>query len=319
MKVNRLLLIVPKFFSYEIYIRNELIKLGFYVDLVYENIDEFSIKYKLQKKIGIDKTSYFNRYYWKKIYNKQYDFVLVIRGSTLTTDLMEDMIKFYPNAKFYLYQWDSVKNNSNTINISRYFDKVSTFDPKDAYKYGWDYRPLFFVKSCERNKKRNIDIAFICTLHSKRARIYKLLKKYNYKKYIYVYSKLSHFIKERFLNKNHDYVDMSLFDIKFISISLKQLNTIMSNTNIIVDYTHPNQTGFTMRICEAIGNRCKIVTNNKLIKEADFYNENNIYIYDEDNFMIPENFMKTPYFELSQDVYNKYKLSSWIKDIINYE
>ena len=93
----------------------------------------------------------------------------------------------------------------------------------------------------------------------------------------------------------------------------------MAASNIVVDYTHLSQTGFTMRTCEAIGHRCKLVTNNKLVKEADFYNENNVYIYDVDNFQIPESFINSPYQELSKEIYERYSISNWIKEIINYE
>ena len=41
MKEENLLLIIPKFFSYEKYIKNELEKIGYKVCLIYENADEF--------------------------------------------------------------------------------------------------------------------------------------------------------------------------------------------------------------------------------------------------------------------------------------
>lgn len=73
---------------------------------------------------------------------------------------------------------------------------------------------------------------------------------------------------------------------------MSEVNDIMSKSNIIVDYTHPQQTGFTMRTCEAIGHRCKLVTNNKNILKADFYIKDDIYVYDEDEFDIPIEFIK---------------------------
>lgn len=134
-----------------------------------------------------------------------------------------------------------------------------------------------------------------------------------------MYSKFSHFVKERYLNRNTDFSGVSLKNVRFKSLSLENSNEIMAASNIVVDYTHLSQTGFTMRTCEAIGHRCKLVTNNKLVKEADFYNENNVYIYDVDNFQIPESFINSPYQELSKEIYERYSISNWIKEIINYE
>lgn len=93
----------------------------------------------------------------------------------------------------------------------------------------------------------------------------------------------------------------------------------MALSDSIVDYTHPNQTGFTMRTCEAIGNRCKLITNNKRIMDADFYNPNNIYVYDLDNLYIPYSFINNEYEELPEEIFERYSLENWLKDILCYK
>ena len=55
-----------------------------------------------------------------------------------------------------MYQWDSIKNNPNALSISEEFDEVSTFDVEDSKKYGWKYRPLFYIKSNDRIKKESM-------------------------------------------------------------------------------------------------------------------------------------------------------------------
>lgn len=317
--MKTLLFIAPYFFSYEKYIANELEKLGYKVYIIYENVEEFSYLSKLMIKLKGDKQTYYDNYYKKKISSIKFDLVLVIRGSFLSLDVINYIKEYSPNAKFYMYQWDSVNNNSNALEIASSFDQVSTFDIHDAEKYKWNYRPLFYINSSSRVGSRKYDVAYICTLHSQRIRVFQKLKKIDGKKYLYLYSKFSHFIKERYFHKNIDFDGISLNDVEFKPLSLEQVNVVMGESNIIIDYTHPAQTGFTMRTCESIGHRCKLVTNNKLVKEADFYNENNIYIYDTDNFEIPDSFLKIPFTELPQEVFNRYSISSWIKEIIDYE
>lgn len=313
-KDKNLLLIVPKYFSYEDRIKNELIKMGFNVLMVYENVDEFSIKCKCVKMIKGDISNYTNKYYIARVENQRFDYVLAIRASTLTKYVIEYLKEKSPSAEFYMYQWDSVKNNPNALEIAPYFDKVSTFDMGDAKQYGWNYKPLFYTESSERNATRAIDIAYIGTLHSKRVRIYNKLKKQDCVKYLYLYAKFSHFLKEKYLKKSPEYLEILPKDVHYKSLSLSEVNDIMSKSNIIVDYTHPQQTGFTMRTCEAIGHRCKLVTNNKNILKADFYIKDDIYVYDEDEFDIPIEFIKKEYVPLEKTIYENYSITSWLKE-----
>lgn len=315
----KVLLIIPKFFSYENYIKNELEKLGYYVYLIYENPDEFSFKAKFQISLLNNKQKYYDKYFKNKIKNKRFDIVLAIRAAFLSESIIEYIRSTSPDAKFYMYQWDSIKNNHNALVISTLFDKVMTFDIDDSKKYGWKYRPLFYIKSADRSGKRKYDISFIATLHSKRVRIYQIIKKSNRNCFLYLYSRCSHYLKERYINKNPDFLDVSFKEIKRKPLSLEETNTIMANSDIIVDFTHPNQSGFTMRTCEAIGNKCKIVTNNKNIVKADFYNPNNIFIYNEPNYDIPEYFIKRDYIELSDEIYERYSLTNWVNEIMSNE
>lgn len=315
----KVLLIIPKFFSYENYIKNELEKLGYYVYLIYENPDEFSFKAKFQISLLNNKQKYYDKYFKNKIKNKRFDIVLAIRAAFLSESIIEYIRSTSPDAKFYMYQWDSIKNNHNALVISTLFDKVMTFDIDDSKKYGWKYRPLFYIKSADRSGKRKYDISFIATLHSKRVRIYQIIKKSNRNCFLYLYSRCSHYLKERYINKNSDFLDVSFKEIKRKPLSLEETNTIMANSDIIVDFTHPNQSGFTMRTCEAIGNKCKIVTNNKNIVKADFYNPNNIFIYNEPNYDIPEYFIKRDYIELSDEIYERYSLTNWVNEIMSNE
>ena len=49
----------------------------------------------------------------------------------------------FPRARLSLYFWDSIENAPRARRIAPLFDQVATFDPVDAEKLGWIYRPLF--------------------------------------------------------------------------------------------------------------------------------------------------------------------------------
>jgi hypothetical protein len=88
------------------------------------------------------------------------------------------------------------------------------------------------------------------------------------------------------------------------------------NTKIILDIQHDNQVGLSFRPYEAMGLRKKLITTNHFIKEYDFYNPNNIFILDKDINDIPDSFLNSPYEEISEEIYNKYKLENWVKSIL---
>lgn len=313
-----MLLIVPRFFTYEAKIKNSLEQLGFDVFMVYENIDEFSFNCKVATALD-KKEDYLDSYYIKKIAKRHFDIVLAIRASTVSVKVIDLLRVASPNAKLYLYQWDGINNNANALHIASLFDKVSTFDINDSKSYGWTYRPLFFTDETSRSGNRLFDFAYICTLHSDRMKIYKNLKQLDGNNFLYLYSKFSHYIKEKYIKRNPLFLGASDSEIKFKILKSREMNTILSESNIVVDYTHPGQSGFTMRTCEAIGHRCKLVTNNKNIVHADFYNPNNVYLYDLNNFYIPTEFIRSPYLELPKKVYDYYSIKSWVREIIDYE
>lgn len=72
-----------------------------------------------------------------------------------------------------------------------------------------------------------------------------------------------------------------------------------------------------MRTFECLGNRIKLITENKDIVNYDFYDKENIYIIEkkEDIEKIPVEFFKTPYKEIDKDILEKYSFRGFVKEI----
>lgn len=316
--MSKIALITPKFFGYEKIIIEELVKKGYDVDFIPENILETSKLYKLFSLIPEVKSLMIDNYFIKRL-KKQYDIIFIIKGYYLSTKVLDYLKEYYPKAKMYMYQWDSVKNNPNSLKVSKYCEKCFTFDMDDAKKFNWRYRPLFFFQESKRTDKRKYDISFICSLHSKRIKIYKYIRKMFRDKrlYLYLYSPRYNYYKQKYLKQNKTYIGVQDNNIRFKSLSVFVANEVMANSNIIVDYTHPDQNGLTMRTCESIGHRCKLITNNKNVRNMNFYNTNNVYIYSEEDINIPEEFMLSQYSELPEHIYSYYSIEYWLKEILN--
>lgn len=320
--IMKMILIAPKFYGYENKIINKMKEIGIEVTFIPENIVEYDFKYKLFNSLLKNKEEIINKYYidcLKKCDN-DCDIIFIIRGYYISASVFHYIKKKYPNIKICTYQWDSVKNNPNALIVAQYGDRNSTFDPMDAKKYNWNYRPLFYFETTNSNKNRIYDLAFISSLHSQRIKIFNKLKSYReYKKFLYMYSHAVNYYKQKYLYKNNDYIECTDKDIKFISLSVEKANKVMSESRVIIDYTHPNQTGLTMRTCESIGHRCKLITNNSYVKNMDFYNPNNIFVFDQDNFSIPSYFMNSKYQDIDKEIFYKYSIECWIKEIIGID
>ncbi len=321
---KNILLILPKFFGYDHIIVSRLNQAGANVFKVYEDMDEVNYFFRFIN-------AYFPRYMpmvMDKYFLKKFlpiannlDYVFLIRGEFLNPEVIERLREKTPQKCTYcMYQWDSVKNNKNALNLQRYFDKVSTFDPVDAEEYGWNYRPLFFIPELIESDEPELDVLYMCSLHSKRIEILNKLKKICKEKklvlYKRVYSKKIIYYKRKYLDKREGYVNADNDDVSAKKIDVNDTYKFYNKTKVIVDYTHPGQKGFTMRTIEALGCKKKLVTNNKLIKNADFYDENNIFVYDGEELEIPDDFIHKKCNELDKNIYEKYSVDTWLSSIL---
>ncbi len=325
---KNIVLICPKFYGYEDYIADDLRKRGATVHLIFENVNWVKLSYRfVYVYMPGKKERLLKKYYTKHLRNvlSDLDYFFVIRGSSLSPVILEMAKASTPKScNYILYQWDGVANNKTALDIAPYFDRLYTFDINDAETYGWNYRPLFYIpENSDKTVDKDIDVLFICALHSNRAKILNKLKVlcdergYNLKAIVHLNRFL--FYKYKYLNKKPEVVDADPKDLTFKPLTIKQSYELYSRSKVVVDYTNVHQTGYTMRTIESFGNRCKIATNNKLIKDADFYSDINNFVYDEDNFDIPDEFFKTPYFTMPDELYQKYSLASWLDDIMGIE
>lgn len=323
LKGKKILYITPKYYGYEEKVFYALKEHGAEIFQIYENMEEVSFLYRFAYVyLPEQKPAIMTRYYIRNIskISGNIDFVFVIRGASITVEVMEYIKGRFPDSKYIMYQWDGVKNNPNALTISKYFDSIFTFDVVDADEYKWNYRPLFFTDNISENSgTREIDIAYICSLHSDRVLILNKLKKMckerNLTYFFHMYSKKIIYYKRKYLDRKPEYLAANNLDVKFNALSIDDTYEIYCKSKAVVDYTHPGQTGYTMRTIECLGNCCKLITNNKFITEAEFYNANNIYVYDEVSLEIPQAFLDAEYVSMDASKYYYYSLDGWVDSI----
>lgn len=95
---------------------------------------------------------------------EQIDIFLAIKGDGLTTEHLRYIKQRSPHMRLLLYEWDSL-NNFDYSSLIPFFDKVMTFDFKDAKDFSLNYLPLFYTEDInpEPSVKEDIDILMIGT------------------------------------------------------------------------------------------------------------------------------------------------------------
>lgn len=322
--MKKMLFIAPAFFGYWRKIKEELEHREFEVYYINQSLTTQGIikrcidRYggeKIRSKMSFD-------YYvteMKKIPDN-IDYVFVIKGDSLNESILRMVKMKYYNAVFIMYQWDSSVNSPNMVGIAGFFDKIYTFDRRDAERYSWEYRPLFYDSSDCHRVEKDYDLSFICTLKFRRGKVYKQLKRMSLEKGIrffsYLYIDFRTYVKRRILNKDLNYTSIPLKEISFKSMTLEETAKIYDRSKIVVDFTTSSQTGLSMRTIECLGHNCKMITNNSNVKLEKFYCKDNVFLYSDDDLEIPTSFLTSPYKELDDNILKYYSLHGWLDTIL---
>lgn len=63
-------------------------------------------------------------------------------------------------------------------------------------------------------------------------------------------------------------------------------------------------------------NEKKLVTSYSFVKTYDFYSKNNIYVLEEGEYKISEEFFKNKYLDIDREIFINYSGEKWIKKIL---
>jgi len=262
--------------------------------------------------------------YYKAILEKTksvaFDYLFVNRGEVVPAFFLEELRLQQPDCIFLFYTWDSFTNHHHPTTILKYFDRKATFDPKDAIKYDIGFRPLFYL---DRYKNITVDsseydVLFLGTAHSDRYRISSAVSKWAEQKglrmfsYYYMHGRLVYFYKRLFDKtfKQFDYRKLS-----FTSLKTDQIVKLYQQSKVILDINHPNQNGLTMRTFEAIGAKRKMITTNGEVVKFPFYNENNVCLIDRNDIVLKDEFFRSEYQPLDDELYEKLSIEGWLYNV----
>lgn len=321
---EKVLLIAPQFYSYEMEIKEELEKKGFQVDYVplYEKkfIINFFIKClnKIHKNFG---AKYYN-FYFKKILERKrnkYRKILVINGETLTKKILSYLSKEYllEKGELILYIWTPIARYPQIKETLTLYSKVFSFEYEECQKYNLKFLPNFYSNKIKRiNVLEEYDIFFIGQYRKERYKLKMELERLGLKTNIKLYHDKFYYYLFKIL-KWKEYRHINPQNLIFKPLTREEVNYYMNKSKCILDIVDLNQLGLTQRIFDCLYLNKKIITTNEKIKMYDFYNENNIYILKKEEKIEEEKLKK--FFELKKikvRTRNKYGLENWLNTLL---
>ncbi len=324
---KRVLFFYLSTFGYELEIQKAMEREGAYVDSYNErptNNVFARVLIRLNRNLihkYID--NYYNRIL-EQVKDKKYDFIFFIKGESISKCIIKKLRLAHPEAKIIIYYWDSIANNRNAKGILDSFDKVFSFDKKDCEKFNMKFLPLFYIKQYETIANKDVgeeyDMIFVGTTHSERYEfineISEQIRAIGGKCFTWFYfpSKMS-FYKLKWDNPN--FRKAKIQDFHFVPMQRNLLLEYYTKSRIQIDMQHPMQTGLTMRTIECLGAKKKLITTNEDVANYDFYDPNNILVVNREHPIITSEFILSTWNEISEDVYKKYSISSWLNNIFS--
>jgi hypothetical protein len=246
--------------------------------------------------------------------------VFVIKGEALSPASVRRMRQAFPGAFFTLYFWDSYRNMpADSREKAALFDRVLTFDPHDAAENpGMIYRPLFFLQDYVHLAAAvpDIDVFFLGTAHSDR---YAILKKIERELPSARFEKCLYFPAKWLYYANClRYWDLPAErgNVTFVPKTKAEIRALVARSRIVVDIERSVQSGFTIRTLEMLGAGKKQITTNAAVRQADFYDPQNILVVDRSAPKIPTAFLETPYVPPAEEIVRRYSLDCWLDEVV---
>lgn len=319
--MKKALFIAPTFFGYYQGIIVELEKRGFSVVHFDDRpSNSFFSKTMIRLNKGLMKRS-IDKYFSKileTIRGEKIDLVFFLLAQSFSAKHVAELKKEHPEADYVFYAWDAVSNFPNIAENAPLFNRVYTFDDKDAAKYGYTLLPLYYSNPVEE-KEADFDFSAVLTIKKGKYARYKSIVKQipdsvkpkGYE-FLFIQSKLVYlYYKLRY----KEFKGARKSEFSFKKMPVPEFYDILNRSKVVIDCQMAGQTGLTMRTFEALHAGKKVITTNANVKNYPFYCPENIFVIEEGGSPIPESFFSTP-FDQTHALTEEYSLSHFVDTIL---
>ena len=316
--MKRLLFIGLRWLNYTDEIASEFRRLGF--DVSFHEILPRTLLYKSTRRLNERMYRRLLDQHHRDIIAKEscnkYDIVVFIQAHQLSLPNMETLRDQHREARFILYNWDSLTVHDYTNHI-RFFDKVFTFDIEDAAKIRVNYLPLFCIRPFQElahDVPQDGGVYFVGNIYSSgRYSAVTAFKTYCGENRIpfQCHAVCNPYQYVQLLRKGIFPVGISLS-----SIGGNRLSEMVQRSSAVFDIANHRQTGHTMRVIENVCMGRKIITNNPYTTSERFYSSDRVFVFKEMDFTGVQEFLRRRVPETSEDL-KSYYIQAFVQKLIN--
>jgi hypothetical protein len=247
----------------------------------------------------------------------QPDQVVVIKSTNLSVDFLRQMRTELSGAEFVLYQWDSMARLAGIAERLPCFDRVLTFDHRDAQQDpALTFRPLFFREWVEASGSSetscDIDISFVGWLHSDRLKLVREIElaagKDGLSVYVYLFTGIATWLRLALRGQARG--------VHVRPMPYERLISINRRSRCVLDLPHPEQSGLTMRAVESLGFGRRLVTTSKDIVKYDFFGPESVALIDAERPRVDPTFLEARTAPVADAIRRRYSLDAWIADVV---
>ena len=308
----RILLISSYIFGYMNAVVKALTQMGLNVEVLYYENEPLKFRYKdkkhhllsfLRKAVGGHAKKEHRQQVLRSLYDaEKFDQILVIHPQYLnaaTHKFLKDRCEVY---KTFLF--DSLKKMPRQRKVLNYFNEIYSYEKADCAENDLKFLTNFIPSEALENKNPTVDFFNISSHDRRLPHLHKIaayLEKSGYSYELIMFSKKI---------KKLSYV--AIINKKMESEKIKDK---IERARVLIDIQRKEQKGLSFRIFEAMGLKKKLITTNADIVHYDFYRPQNILVIDPDDIKIPQEFIRSPYSEIPEDIFKKYTAQGWVKHL----
>lgn len=218
-------------------------------------------------------------------------------------------------AQFRLYYWDSLATHDYQPWLDR-FDAAYSFDPDDCERIpGLRHLPLFFVpelREMRGHANPPHDLSFVGTAVSRRR--YEELEKWRERAWAAGLSLDAYLLVSPLFFLSELLRGRRLRNVRFRAMSKADVLQHYAGSAAVLDLPNNSQSGLTMRTFETLGAHRKLVTANRRVLQADFYDPACIYVLETGGDLPPKEWLRDG--RTAALSFEAHSLESWVDQLL---
>lgn len=240
------------------------------------------------------------------------NYALFIRPDLFPLDFFKSVKSKF--SKIVGYHWDGMNRYPDVMDYIPYFNDFFVFDPLDLKSNINIVGCTNFYLSRIVSRLNSVGNTGAFSINSYQkdkikplTEIKRTLESISIPLNFIIYSKNKREIKEA--------NELGFETSSFMTTYQENLNHVLSSS-LLIDVQIQSQSGLSFRIFESIGYDKKLITTNKDVANYEFYDPNNILIWNNQSAQECLAFYRSPYRPLPKEVKEKYALDNWIKFVL---